>query len=257
MTAWLSVTGLLESIYAHHSPPEEHSIRYAMETEFEQYGAFRTSNLTSQDGGMSAQADLYLPIRSMMNAPFGKARLKRCRVELTIEKGARQATIDDVQLPKTVYKPGETITAHVRFRHYRHEPMLTWADFPITLPDNLPDGKYELMVTSVYGHLRALTEEKSHLFLARSPYQLLAALNLIADYPGNRLYMRLRLPKGGLAIDQTEMPEPPSYWKRILTETKNSDVRPYQESLLAQHETEFVVEGGQSLSIVVDRRADQ
>lgn len=257
MTALLSATGLLESIYAHHSPPEEHTIRYAMEIEFEQYGAFRTSNLTSQDDGMSAQMDLYLPIRSMMNAPFGKARLKKCRVELTIEKGARQAIIDDVQLSKTTYKPGETITARIRFRHYRQDPMLTSADFTLTLPDNLPDGKYELLVTSVYGHLRALAEEKPHLLLARTPEQLLAALNLIADYPGNRLYMRLRLPKGGLAIDQTEMPEPPSYWKRILTESKNSDVRPYLESLVGQHETTFAVEGGQGLTIVVDRRADQ
>lgn len=257
MTGMLTAMGLLESIYAHHAPPEEHSIRYAIETEFEQYGAFRTTNLTSQDGGMGAHMDLYLPIQAMMNAPFGKARLKRCRVELTIEQGARQAVIDDVQLLKTAYKPGETVTARVRFRHYRREPLLTWETFALDLPDNLPDGRYELTVTSVQGHLRALSAEKPHLLLARSPDQLLAALNLIADYPGNRLYMRLRLPQGGLAVDKTEMPEPPSFWKSILTESNRTDVRPYVESILAQHETGFSVEGSRGLTIVVDRRADQ
>ncbi|NLX14874.1 MAG: hypothetical protein GXY44_14660 [Phycisphaerales bacterium] len=257
LTAVLAGMGLLESIYAHHSPPEEHNIRYAIEAEFEQYGVFRTSNMTSQDGGMGAQMDLYLPIQAMMNAPFGKARLKRCRVVLTIEKGALQATIDDAQLRKTTYKPGETVTVRVRFRHYRRDPQLTWADFSLDLPDNVPDGRYELMVTSVNGHLQALTEEKPHLFLARSPDQLLAALNMVAGYPANRLYLRLRLPEGGLAIDKIEMPAPPTFWKRILTESRNRDVRSYAESSLAQYETDFSVDGNQTLTIIVDRRADQ
>jgi len=256
-TGLLLGTGLMESVYAHSELPREHTVRYAVETEFEDLGTFRISNMTSQEGAYSISMDVILPVLSLMNAPFGKVKVKQSRVEVTVEQGASVAMIDQVTLPKTVYKPGETVTAEVRWFHYRSKPNYTQASYSLTLPKDLPDGKYQLSVGSALSHLSELRKEKPHLFYAETPQQLLKAMNHIASYSENRLYMRLKLPEGGVAVKQIEMPELPSYQRHILMETKRTDVRKYTEALVVQHETDFMVNGEKAFEIEVNRRADQ
>ena len=87
--------------------------------------------------------------------------------------------------------------------------------------------------------------------------QVLQALNRIGSFSENRIFMRLALPVSGLAIKQVEMPELPSFRRQILSESKHSDVYKYTEAKVVQHETDFMVTGGRSFEIEINRRADQ
>ena len=258
LTGTLMGLGALESLYAHNSPPQDHTVRYAIETEFEGLGTFRTSNVTSQSGVFGITVDLMFPLMTLMDTPLKEqAKASRARVEVTVEEGSRLALIEEATLAKTIFEPGETITVRVRWTHYRKEPRYTYASYSLTLPATIPDGEYELTVGSVSSHLLSLQMEKPHLFRAKTLLEALGALNLVASFPENRLYMRLGLKRGGLAVDRVEMPELPSYRRKILADARSADVSAFTDALVVQHETEFVVTGSRSLPIKVSRRADQ
>lgn len=256
-TPMLLMTGAAESVYAHNDPPDEHTIRYSVEVDFEGLGTFKSANFTSQRGVGGVVMDLMMPTMALMNAPFGKAKVTAARAEVTIERGARAASFDEVTLPRTVFKPGEKVEARVRWFHYRQNPAYTRESYSITLPADLPDGEYELAVCSPRSHLMAWRMKKPHLFKADSLPEMLAAFNRLAGCPDNGVYLRLSLPAGGMAVDQTEMPELPSFRRQILADSRRTDVRKYSEVLAVRHDTPFAVSGERSFKIKVSRRADQ
>jgi hypothetical protein len=256
-TPMLLMSGAAESVYAHNEPPEEHTIRYSVEVDFEGLGTFKSANFTSQRGMGGVAADLMMPTMAMMSSPFGKARVTRARAEVIIERGARAASFDEVILPRTVFKPGEKVEVRVRWMHYRQNPAYTNASYELELPTDLPDGEYELRVCSPRSHLMAWRMEKPHLFKADSLEEMLKAFNRLSGCPDNGVYLRLSLPRGGVAVDQTELPELPSYRRQILADSRRTDVRRYSEALAVRHDTPFAVSGERSFRITVSRRADQ
>ena len=184
--------------------------------------------------------------RQLWYAPDRRLRAKRASAEAV--------SIDRVQVPRTVYKPGETIIARVRWFHVHSKPTYSEASYKFTLPSDLPDGEYKLTVGSAQSHLSALRDEKLHRWRVENIAEVLSALNLSASFPEDRLYVRLTLPEGGLAIGRVEMPELPSFRRKIVADAKRGDVQPYREAMLVQYETGFAVSGSQSFKIQVKRQ---
>jgi hypothetical protein len=257
LTPMLLMNGAQESVYAHSDPPEEHTIKYSVEVEFQGLGTFRSSNFTSQRGIGGPAMDLMMPAMSLMDTPFGKAKVTRAKAEITVEKGARAATMDEVILPRMVFKPGEKVEARVRWMHYRKTPQYTHAEYSIELPNDLPDGEYELSVCSPRAHLSAMRSEKPHLFRADNLQDLLEGFNRLTGCPDNGVYMRLALPKGGLAVKQTELPELPSFRRQILADGRRTDITRFSEVKAVRFDTDFSVTGERGFRIRVSRRADQ
>lgn len=256
LTPILLGIGTLESIFAHSTLPEEHTLHYTLETTFKELGTFRTRNTVSQQSTRPVFMDIMTPATAMMNSPFGRAEIEKARLEVTIESRARMASIEHASLPKTLYRPGETIPVRVRWQHFRQDPAFTEDIYEIDIPEDMPDGSYVLTLGAAAHHLQALRTERPHEFQVRSHTDVLAAMNRVAGYPQDRLYMRLQLPTGGLAVDRVEMPALPSFQRRILTQAKPGDTTPYRDALVVDHETGFVVVGQQSFTIQVKRRAE-
>jgi hypothetical protein len=257
MTSVMLSIGALEAIYANSAPPIEHTVKYAVEVDFKEMGTFRTDNFTSLSGVFGIIFDVQLPVMAMMDSPFGRAKVDRAKVSLTIEKGARLAVLNEAVLSKKIYKPGETVRIRVRWFHPNRKPSYTHESYDLKLPNDLPDGEYTLVACSASGHLESLRLEKPHWFRVKSLSQMLEAFNRVGSYPENRLYLRLALNRGGLAVDHVEMPDMPSFKREIITASERSDVAPFSEALVKQIETDFAVSGVQSLKIQVNRRADQ
>jgi hypothetical protein len=248
---------LLETIYAHSDLPREHTISYQLEIEFGEMGRFRTSNFTSQSGAFGVAMAVMIPTMTMLNSPFGEAMVSRVSADVKIDEAAKSARIDEVVLGRQAYKPGEKVEVRVRWVHYRNSPTFTEETYSLELPKDLADGKYQLMVGSSRVHVAALRTEKPHLFRAESLPELLARLNQVSEEPDNRLFLRLTLPTGGLAVKSTELPDLPSFMTQIYSNANRSDIQPYREALIKRYDLPFAAEGGQAVSITVDRRADQ
>lgn len=257
MTAGLLASAIMEFVYAHSEPPRDHTISYKLEVKFGDLGTFRTSNFTSQEGAFSLGLAAILPTVTLMDSPFGDSKVTSAQAEVKIEDVARAARVDEVILGRTTYKPGQTVRAHVRWAHYHGDPLYTEETYSMKLPDDLDDGQYTFAVGDAQMHLSALRGEKPHLFRAENQRELLRRFNELAAYPGNKLFLRLMLPEGGLAIKNTELPNLPSYMTQIFSAANRDDIQPYREARVREYDLPFVVEGGKTMSIKVDRRADQ
>jgi hypothetical protein len=258
ISAVLLTSGMMESVYAHNSPPRDHTIRHSIEVDFGDLGIYKASNVTSDRGISEPAIDLQYPVETLLNPPLAqKATVRSARVEITIEDTSQSATIYAASLPKTVYKPGETVTANVRWSHYRKDPLFTDASYGLKLPDDIADGDYELLLCSAAGQLSAMRSEKPYLFRAETLAEALTAFNLLGSFPGDRLYMRLNLKRGGVAYKQVEMPDLPASRRRILADAKlTADLSSYSEALVAVHKTDFVVGGRYSAPIQVRRHPE-
>jgi len=102
----------------------------------------------------------------------------------------------------------------------------------------------------------SLRQEKPHKFFAQNIAQILESLNYIASFPQNRLYLRLMVPRGGLAVGRNEMPDLPSFQRQILLDAQRRDIEPYIEAIVAEHETAFAVNGAQVTSFKVSRKTE-
>ncbi len=250
---------VMESVYAHNDLPRDHSVRHRVEVDLGDLGTYTSANFSTRRGTSEMTSDLMYPLDSLLNPPLvEKARIRKARVEVDIEDRARSAQIYHASLPKKVYKPGETVTATVRWSHYRKEPMYTYESYSMKLPEDIPDGDYDLTLCSVAGHLSALRSEKPHLFRAETLSEALAAFNMMGSFSGDRLYMRLGLKQGGMSYKQLEMPDLPASRRKILSDSKlTGDLGVYSEALVVEHKTDFVADGKQTLPLQVKRHPDQ
>lgn len=257
MTASLISGAAMEAIYAHSEPPREHTIKYNVELEFGELGCYRESNVSSQEGAFGIGMSLLLPSTTLLNSPFGEARISRARVEVKIEEGAQSAEMAHVVLDRSAYKPGQTVNARIRWAHYRNGPTFTEETYGLKLPNDIEDGEYALMVTNTRGNLLALRQEKPHLFRAENLNELLDGFNRLSSWPDNKLFLRLAVSRPGLAVKKTELPDLPSYMRQIYNDANRPDVRPCGQSIVQEYEVPFVVEGAHALKVTVNRRADQ
>jgi hypothetical protein len=190
-----------------------------------------------------------------MDNQFGRALVKRVEMAVSIEPKASTASMERVELPRSTFKPGETVTVAVRWRPYRAEPFVR--RYAMTLPTDLPDGSYPLRIGSGRSQLTGLRTDKPHLFRTESMGEMMSAVRVIGSVRADRVYMRLGVKRGGLAVGKTELPELPSFRRKVFDEAKLHAVQPYAEPIVVEHPVPFVVSGEKQFTIKVDRRADQ
>jgi len=254
-TPMLFSSAVLDSLNAHVSLPREHTLRYAIEVAFQDLGTFRSANITSQEGESPIATDVLVPTSSLMENPLGKARPERVNVEIRVEPVARTASLERAELLRDRVKPGATLEVLAWWRPYRAAPET--GTYTLKLPDDIPEGSYELTICSAQEHLRALRAERPYFFHVRSLPQMLEALNFLAQFQDDHVYLRLSLPTGGVSLGRDNLPDLPSYRQRILADSRRTDVVRYADALVAEHPERFVVSGARSFTVKVDKRADQ
>ncbi len=246
---------VLSSVLARADLPVHHTLRYTIEARFDDLGTYRAENLASLAGVGPARSDLSVPLSILMDNEFGRAKLRKADVDVVVEPVARAATIEQVELARDAIQPGEDLEVTVTWRRYRDER--TVGRYTMKVPADLPEGTYEFSVCSWREHLGRWRVEKPHLFRYRSLPQMLNVVNRVAGVRRDRLFLRLKLPQGGVALQGEEMPELPSFRRQVVVDSKRTDVSTYTESIVAAVPLPFDASGARSFKIRIDKRADQ
>jgi len=255
ITPSLIGAAVISCALAHADLPREHTLRYTIRADFERLGTYRVQDMASQSGVGPVRSDITTPLLLLMDSEFGRARLRSVQMDLTIEPVARAAVMEQVELARDVIRPGQDLSITVTWRRYRGER--TVGHYTMKVPADLPEGTYELSVCSWQAHLNRWRAEKPHLFKYRSLPQMFEAITRVASVRKDRLFLRLKLPTGGVALEGEELPELPSFRRQILASSKRTDVTSYTESIVAEVPLPFEAEGMRSLKIRIDKRADQ
>jgi hypothetical protein len=192
-------------------------------------------------------ANLLAPFRLLHSNDFEPIRIQKVEAELEIVLEDRTAAVREMSLDRHHVRAGESLRCKVTLDRFGDvEDPTVELEFPI--PEDLPPGPYEMVVAGG-------KETLPQLPAPRSPDQI--ATWIRNWYRANQIVIqvavpRLRLTKGGMALDGL----PPSIAAALLDPASSGEVSPVVEELRVAKETPWVIQGRQSIPIVVEKRRD-
>ncbi len=228
-------------------------VRWSLATNL--YGTIRYENRVATSSLIAGEAlnDLLYVVNLLQNAPEGEVRLESLDIEVVITPGRAVAFVENVQLDKPAYRPGERVQITVGVR-----PPNANAPVPYTLslrlPHDMMPGTYRLQVGAPssghlsFGGLLALlggeigggtsgTESALREFQRQERnYQLVATLTTrtpTATLRGVPLY------------------EPPPVLRTILTQLRHTELVQEMDQLKQVIDTDWVLQGSHMLTLTV------
>ena len=214
------------------------------------------ANAQPQFGGGGFVAALALPARALSSNPFGDVPLEGVDATVTQLSPAELpvATVEQLNLPRRHFKPGETVSLNVGLR--LGDGGTLRRTLSLVLPDDLEPGEYPLSVGDATTALQAVAAAEPFAFQAQSVDDIFAVLKRIYEYPSDRLYVRLELPsRARVAVGRRPLAGLPASRTLLLAESGRSDVQPYTPAVTRAVPVPFLVDAsGAEATITVVRK---
>jgi hypothetical protein len=255
-TGMLTFALISESFASYALAPEHHHVAYRVTVDYGDFGRYAVENVSPSTQASWPASDTARPVLALSNNGFDEPRYPRgVEVEMVVRSGEISQSLEKLRLDSSVVRPGQTLRGELTLRPWRGPRRIEPVSMEI--PENLPDGQYELAVTGMLDHLSLLTRFKPHLFDPDDAEQLLAGIQRVNGKSSKQLYLHLQLPEGGTAIGVKELPNLPASRAAILAEAPVMDVRPYQGLLTESIDVDYLPSGGVTASFTVQRQTDQ
>jgi hypothetical protein len=141
----------------------------------------------------------------------------------------------------------------VAYRPWRGGELTTPIHFD--LPKDLPDGKYQLVVSDWERYYTDERVAEPFRFTAESIDEL---FDVVTDYESTRhnaLYVRLVCQADGVAVGHTAMPRLPSSVRDALMDGGRSDLSAFVSSTVQIIPTDLVMSGAADFTLTIERLA--
>ncbi len=253
LTAVLGSLMIADSVNVNRDLPEQHTIDYSVDIDFERLGRYHAANRTSTSYEVPIRSDVSRPLAALMNTSLGEPDFpKSIDVSLTVQPVQQTAEILSFELDRNSYKPGQTVRGRATLLPFRAERITR--DVSVKLPDDVPDGQYTLTVCDASDAVSALQQEMPHRFTPRTMEQLFEAICQVVGPRMDRLYVRLPLRDGGVAVKKNELEHAPASLAQILAQAAPIDTKPYRRSLVLDFPAGYVLSGSAQASFTVEER---
>ena len=131
-----------------------------------------------------------------------------------------------VEVANPKLKPGETLQAEVVIESYLKEKKKY--QIGLEVPDNLPPGKYSLLILGCQEYEDFLRKSMPYRYLATNYQTLVDSLNEVLNVDRTKLYCLLVLPPSGIALERAELPSLPGTKALLLQSDKRAmPIQPY------------------------------
>jgi len=181
----------------------------------------------------------------------GKTDLPGGAAEITDQDTV--GVLKSAQLDSLNFQPGRTVRARVVLEPLRAEPQTV--EISLTLPDDLEDGKYRIVVGSAARHRAQLRKAQPHRYSAFDAEDVRRILQDRLAMRRDRLYISLVVPGRHLAIEGDPLVDLPASRRMMLTDKSRSrQTARFSSIASASTETGCVVFGGEMFDIEVQRR---
>jgi len=147
---------ILNSFFHYESLAEESTVAYSMEihTDYkdkviEVYDTVSVPDNTSSMMGVVESLKGILSYLQFNN--FLPIKIKKIDISIDLENYINFSYIDDIQVQKKEYCPGDTVRVRVKLKKYKSAPTQT--NFYFKIPEDASDGLYPLIVSSGYYYL--------------------------------------------------------------------------------------------------------
>jgi hypothetical protein len=231
--------------------PEFHTVSHEVTIDFGKLGKYTAVNVASDEDVSAAASDTARPIVAMLANPLGPPpSIEGIDVKITIESGSRGASIVDLKLDGQTYKPGETIRGTLVLQPFRQDRAGQPVEF--RLPADLPAGQYTLTACDSSQSVRALRAEMPQRFEPRTVPQLLEAIERVVQPKADRVYLRVRTAKRGLAVANRELLSLPPSKAQVLSAATRADANEFQSAIVREQDSKYVLSGEASASFTVE-----
>ena len=207
--------------------------------------------------GPSGPNALFGSLASVVNLltrnPMAPVRIESIDCEVEITSGRKIAEIESVRLASKRVEPGEPLRVAVTLEPFKGERSAVEATLP--LPADLAEGKYELTVCDMSGTINRRFRNAPQLRDPRDLDGLLEAIRMQTVAKRKAFYLHVPLPDRGLAVLGQALPNLPGSVRAVFGNSRQTDEPAIRSDLAATVESDWVVEGSQSISFEVVRDA--
>jgi hypothetical protein len=254
MTPLLVATAMTSAITGAKELPDNHTVDYDLTLLFENGKSIHIVNSAVN----SSPADLFFEVGTPLTAaaenPFESVKIKQITGTMVVSPVARSGQILYANVPRSRYRPGETVTAFVTYRPFRAGEELM--PVSLDLPRDLPDGTYQLSISDWQKYFADQRTAEPFKFTAETVDQVFEVLQDAASIRHDALYLRLLRQSDGVAIGHTAMPKLPSSRRQILIGAGRSDTTQFVSSIVKVIPTDRVMSGSADFEITIDKNAD-
>lgn len=253
LTGLMAGALIYESALGRHDVPVHHTVRYTVTADYEHLGRYSATDVSRGWGFSRASSDLVRPLYALEYNPFGEPpKLESLAADLTISSGDSGARILELRLDSNTYRPGDTVTGSVIIEPFRSERVSLPISFE--LPEDISEGTHLLTACDSEAAAGALQREMPHRFDPRTVEELFEALQRVVELPADRLYLRLPLDRGGLAVRREELPDLPASRGQIVARAEQLDTSGFMLAEVRRIRTDYVLQGSVAAQFNVQRR---
>jgi len=207
--------------------------------------------------GMTPDAfatDFALPIYTIMQNRFEEVDIENISLDVTFEDKRTNALIDDVQINKSLVKPGDSISVTMSITPYMQNTIVK--QFDVVIPKDAPEGRALLKISDATSNTmweRARAPMKSRYSDVPQLIKLIQE-----EESNNNIIVELFTPKAGVVVRGEELPALPITALNIMNSSKQvgSTGPTFGTNFLKQKiSTDYVITGNVTLPLTIDRDA--
>jgi len=252
LTPMLTLICVYNSVYAHRRLPELHTISYRGTMAFEKLGKIDFANTTSNEGLFFLITDLVDPIDIMYNNPFGRERPAKIKLDVEIKPETRSTRILQAKLDRPLYRPGEKARLNLKLLKLRGKQFDDTIEFKV--PDDLPDGTYDMMVGGIDLALRADKQTRPHFYRPRNLKDLFALVKHVAGLKSERMYLAINDKRPGLGLARHTLTDLPQAKLAQLQDADPGLVAKFSSIKIFEFPRKYLVYRPAKLKIAVSRK---
>jgi hypothetical protein len=235
--------------------PEHVTLRMTGKLKFDQ-GKTIDLDMVAPNGTSEAVLYQIYPIIAALNdTPYGELKFEGIEATVTVQEKVMAAEITNVTVRNTTVAPGDQLKVNLEIKPFRGEPVNHL--LKLKIPDDQPDGPFNVMVGDANSYVQMLYERKPHLTRVNNIDELFEMVKMISTIKQTAVYATLldqRRPQ--VAIGRTELPDLPSSKAAMLLQPTSSQATPYIDAVEYVEPIDYVIQGNFSFPILVQSQPE-
>jgi hypothetical protein len=249
-TPLLAGMAIMSALGGTNDLPQYNTVDYEIDLQFSNGKTIKLSDTVAN----AADRDLFrfigMPLLTAADNPFERVLVSKVSGTVKVSNEVRLAQITEVNLPRSKYRPGETLKAYVEFKKFRGGEGIVPVE--MELPKDLPEGNYQLVISDWTKYMQDEQASKPFRFTGETVDELFDALRDFTSIRQNAIYLRLVRAADGVAIGRTAMPKLPSSRRQMLLGAGRSGTTRFISSATRAVPMDNVMQGAAEFVITID-----
>jgi hypothetical protein len=233
--------------------PQYNTMNYDLKLQFANGQVVDIANTAVNASAQEIISEIALPMMAASENPFERVPIRKITGTIHVSGEARQAQILEVNVPRSKYRPGETVKAFVTYKPFREVEGILPVE--MELPRDLPQGVYQLTISDAQRYFQDTQAAEPFRFTADNIKDVFGVLKDVSAIRQNAVYLRLMRQPDGVAVGRIAMPNLPSSRRQILLGAGRSNVTPFVSSAVKTVSTDMVMTGSAEFAITIDPTA--